>query len=176
MTQAPFSVCIQKDSSKNIPVLLSVLNDTDSQQGMVISRNLKLGGYGQMLGGCNHVGCTNLHYKTLKKKKYKYSVGCRLSTGGVFTPPRGRCQNITVTGSKQFFWCLLHSYASPDFNPGDANTHPMGQLTQNWRWMRPMLTRRPVRCLKIILWIWPIFCFISFHIMFVRNYSSNALI
>jgi len=42
------------------------------------------------VGGCKHAKSTNLHEKTLKNRKdFTELGGCRLSTGGVYTPPRG---------------------------------------------------------------------------------------
>jgi len=46
----------------------------------VISRNLKLGGYGQMFGGRKQAGSANLHYKTLKNKKVTNNRGGGVSS------------------------------------------------------------------------------------------------
>jgi len=65
----------------------------------VISRNLKLGEYTKMLGGCKHARSPNFHYKTLntvlkKRRKKKAGGGC-LDSPLFFYPPPRECKNIT---------------------------------------------------------------------------------
>jgi len=60
----------------------------------VISRNLKLGGYRQMFGGCKHAKSANIHSKNSKSEKITLRVGDGVvsTLGG-----QGGCKNITAT-------------------------------------------------------------------------------
>jgi len=56
----------------------------------IISRNLKLGGYRQILGGYKHEPNSNLHFKTFLKNRKNGGGRVVLSLKwGVFTPSMG---------------------------------------------------------------------------------------
>jgi len=62
----------------------------------IISRNLKLGGYRQILGGYKHEPNSNLHFKTfLKNRKNGGGAGGVVSQMGCLYPQYGGCKHIT---------------------------------------------------------------------------------